>query len=126
MYVPRLFESHFSALKKLLNQPVTITADETTDVRDHSILNVIASVRGKPYLIGVLKMEACNHSTFSQAIIRSVSEAGISYQNVTSIVTDSAAYCKKAYKEVLSAVFPELAHVLCLAHVVNLAAEVFH
>ena len=68
-YVPRLFEAHFLALKDLLrNKPVSIIADEMTDVRDHSILNVIASVKGKPYLIGVVKMEACNHSTFSQAI----------------------------------------------------------
>ena len=126
-YVPRLFEAHFSALQDLLhNEPVSITADETTDVRDHSILNVIAGVQGKPFLIGVVKMEACNHSTFSQAIIQSVSEAGIAFENVTSIVSDSAAYCKKAYRDVLSAVYPNSVHVLCLAHIVNLAAEVFH
>ena len=49
MYIARLFESHFSSLTELiLDQPVTITADETTDVHDHSIFNVIASVKGKP------------------------------------------------------------------------------
>ena len=90
-YVPRLFEAHFSALLDLLrDKPVSIIADETTDVRDHSILNVIATVKGKPYLIGVVKMEACNHSTYSQAILSCASEAGISFQNVTSIVSDSA------------------------------------
>ena len=79
-YVPRLFESHFSTLKSFLcDKYVSITADETTDVRDHSILNVIASVRGKSYLIGVVKMDACNHSTFSQAIIKAVSEIGINF-----------------------------------------------
>ena len=57
-------------------------ADETTDVRDHSILNVIARVRGKSYLIGVVKMDACNHSTFSQAIIKTVSEVGINFNQV--------------------------------------------
>ena len=126
-YVPRLFEAHFLALKDLLrDKPVSIIADETTDVRDHSILNVIASVKGKPYLIGVVKMEACNHSTFSQAIISSVSEAGIAFQNVTAVVSDSAAYCKKAYRDVMSAVYSNSVHILCLAHIVNLAAEVFH
>ena len=59
-------------------------ADETTDVRDHSILNVIARVRGKSYLIGVVKMDACNHSTFSQAIIKTVSEVGINFNQVVS------------------------------------------
>ena len=127
VYVPRLFELHYAALTEILkDQPVSITADETTDVRDHSILNVLATVQGKPYLIGVVKMEACNHSTFSQAVIRSVTDIGIQFNQVTAVVSDSAAYCKKAYNDVLSAIFPNSVHVLCLAHIVNLVAEVFH
>ena len=110
----------------LHGQPVSITADETTDIRDHSILNVIATVRGQPYLIDVVKMDACNHSTFSKAIIQSVTGAGISFDDVIAIVSDSAAYWKKAYRDVLTVVFPKSTHILCLAHIVNLAAEVFH
>ena len=65
-YVPMLYGSHFSALKCLLHDKhVSITADETTNVRDHSILNVIASIQGRPFLISMVKMNACNHSTFS-------------------------------------------------------------
>ena len=41
-------------------------------------------------------------------------------------VSDSASYCKKAYKDVLSAVYPTSVHMLCLAHIVNLAAEISH
>ena len=122
-YIPRLFEAHFSALKAILkNQPVSITADETTDIRDH---NVVATLRGQPYLIDVVKMGACNHSTFSQAIIQSVTGAGIAFDQVIAIVSDSPAYCKKAYREVLSFMYTKSTHVLCLAHVVNLAAELF-
>ena len=49
----------------LKDQPVSITANE--NVRDHSILNVVATVSGQPYLINVVKMEACNSSTCSAA-----------------------------------------------------------
>ena len=127
VYVPRLYEKHYLALTEVVkNKPVSIIADETTDIRDHSILNVIASILGKPYLIGVIKMEACNHKTFSQAIIRSVTDIGIEFSQVISVVSNSAAYCKKAYRDVLSAVFSNSLHVLCLAHIVNLTAEVFH
>ena len=83
-YIPRLFDQHFSALKQLLLEsaptPIHITADETTDCRDHSILNVLASFSGKTYLIDVVKMEACNHSTFSRAILKAVAEVELPYE----------------------------------------------
>ena len=64
VYVPRLFEKHYSAHAEVFtSQHVSIAADETTDVRDH--LNAIASVRGTPYFCGVVHLEACNHCTFS-------------------------------------------------------------
>ena len=81
-----------------------------------------ASSIGTSYLIAVEQMEAFNHSTFSQAILKSLADAGISFNQIT----DSAAYCKKAVREVLSVVLPNSTHILCLAHIVNLAAEVFH
>lgn len=95
-------------------------------MRDHSILNVIASVRGKSHLMGVVKMDACNHSTFSQAIIKAVSELDINFNHVISVVTDNASYCKKVYRDVLSVVYPNSLHVLCIAHIINLVSEVFH
>ena len=127
-YVPRLFEQHYLALKELLqssSSPIYIIADETTDIRDKSILNVVASIRGKTYLIGVEYMEACNHSTFRQSILKCLGDAGIGFNQVHAVVSDSAAYCKKAVREVLSAVLPNSIHVLCLAHIVNLAADIF-
>ena len=56
-------------------------------------------------------MGACNHSTFSQAMIKSVTDVDIAFDNVMAIVSDSAAYCKKAYRDVLSVVFPKSTHV---------------
>ena len=127
MYVPRLFEQHLGALKSLLaDSAVSIVADETTDIRDHSILNVIALVKDKSYLIDVVTLEACNNVTFSQGIIKAVTDMGIQYDSVMAVVSDSAAYTIKAYREVLSVVFPKSLHVRCMAHIVNLAAEVFH
>ena len=39
----------------------------------------VLSVRGKTYLIGVEYMEACNHSTFSQSILKCLGDAGIGF-----------------------------------------------
>ena len=127
MYVPRLFEQHLGALTSLLaDSAVSIVADETTDIRDHSIVNVIALVKDKSYLINVVTLEACNNVTFSQGFIKAVTDMGIQYDSVMAVVSDSAAYTIKAYREVLSVVFPKSLHVRCMAHIVNLAAEVFH
>ena len=46
---------------------------------DHTVPNVMATVTGQPYLVDVVKMDACNHSTFSKSIIQSVTVAGISF-----------------------------------------------
>ena len=129
-YVPRAFEGHFIALKDLLKESapalVHLTADETTDVRDQSILNILATIRGKSYLIGFVRLDACNHSAFSRVIMKCVAEVDIPYEPIHAFITDSAAYyCKKEYREVLSSLFPRSTHVLCLAHIVNLAADVF-
>lgn len=126
VHVPRLFEGHFTSLKSLVRGlPVCIIADETTDIRDHSILNVIAGVRGKYYLIDVIKLDACNHSTLSRAVIQAVTSVEIDFTDVIAFVSDSAAFCKKAFREVLSPIFPNALHVLCLAHILNLAGDVF-
>ena len=126
-YIPRLFGEHFHALKSLVTDtPVGIVADETTDIRDHSVLNIVALVKGDSYLICVERMTACNHATFSQSIIKVVGDIGIKFEHVTAIISDSAAYCKKAYREILSVVFSKSVHVRCLAHIVNLVSEIFH
>ena len=74
---------------------MSITADETTDVRDYSLLNVIPTIRGRPYLLSRVKMDACNHTTFSQAIIQSVTEVGIAFDEVIAVVVVSAATAGK-------------------------------
>ena len=44
--VPFLYENLYLALTEVFKgKPVSITDDETTDIRDHSIVNVIATVR---------------------------------------------------------------------------------
>ena len=128
-YVLRAFEGHFITLKDLLKESapalVHLTVDETTDVRDQSMLNILATIRGKSYLIGIVRLKACNHSTFCRAIMKCVAEVDIPYERIHAFVTDSMAYCKKAYREALSPLLPRSTHVLCLAHIVNLAADVF-
>ena len=50
---------------------------------------------------------------------------GIEFEKIIAFVTDSAAYCRKAHREVLSNIFNNSYHVLCLTHILNLVGEVF-
>ena len=125
-HVPTLFQQHFEHLKLLLaDQPIAIIADETTDIKDKSILNVVATIRGKCYLIDVVKMEACNHATLSRAVIKAITSVEVTFDKIISFVTDSASYCKKAYKDILGPMFENAVQVLCLCHIMNNVGEVF-
>ena len=66
LHLPKLFACHFAALKaKLANESISIITDETTDCCDHSILNIIASIRGESFLIDDVTLSECNHQTVS-------------------------------------------------------------
>jgi hypothetical protein len=128
LYVPKLFKVHIDCLKALFDQAtpsISVIADETTDDRDQSILNILAGFGGKFYLIDVVRLDKCNHATLSQSVIKAVSDMGINYDKIVAFVSDSAAYCKKAHREVLAPVFENSVHVLCLAHVLNLVGTIF-
>ena len=86
----------------------------------------MALVKDKSYLIDVVALEACNNVTFSQGIIKAATDIGISYNNIVAVVSDSKAYITKAYRDVMSIVFPRSIHVRCMAHIVNLVSEIFH
>ena len=90
-----------TALKDILRgQLVSITADETTDVRDRSILKLL-QLSGIDLTSSLVEtMLAITHLSFSQAIIQSVTDVGIVFDEVIAVVTDSAATAgKHTYSE---------------------------
>ena len=62
------------------------------------LLSFIAGVENHYYLVDVIFMERCNHSTVAQAIIQSLHKNGLDLNDVWAVVTDNAAYCLKAYR----------------------------
>uniref|UniRef100_UPI00358FF509 uncharacterized protein n=1 Tax=Myxine glutinosa TaxID=7769 RepID=UPI00358FF509 len=124
VYVPRQFQVHFATLKRIVRDAkVSIVVNDT--VRDQGVTNVVAGVQGSYYLIDVCVMEVCDYSTLSQAVIQAVTNVGIRFEDVISVVTGSAATCQKAAREVLQPIFHNSCHVPCLAHIVNVSAQVF-
>ncbi|KAI7790722.1 hypothetical protein IRJ41_005008 [Triplophysa rosa] len=121
-HLPRVFEQHMEAvLNKISGKKMWV--DETTDIRDCSILNIVIGVEGHYFLTDVIFMESCNYTTFSQAIRGSLHRNNLDLNDVWALVTDNASYCLKAFKEVLKGVMPNSVHVTCLCHVINLVGE---
>ena len=93
LHLSKLFACHFAALKaKLASESISII----TDCHDHSILNIIASIRGESFPIDVVTLSECNHQTVSQACIRAVTHVDIEFEKIIVFVADSGAYCKKS------------------------------
>jgi hypothetical protein len=58
-------------------------------------------------------------------VVKTLQLYDIAFCDVIVFDTDNAAYMKKAYKSVLSPLFPNSVHITCLAHIVNLVGESF-
>lgn len=83
----------------------------------------ITGVENKYFLVDVIFMYRCNYSTISQAILASLHSNDLDLNDAWAVVTDNAAYCLKAYREVLKGVMLNSVHVTCLCHIINLVGE---
>lgn len=61
----------------------------------------------------------------SQAVVRTVNEYGIDFDNVLIFNSDNAAYMRKAFQDTLSCLFQYCVHITCHSHIVSLVANDF-
>lgn len=121
LYVPRVFSSHLETLKILFCQkPVSIIMDETTDACQRSVVNTLFVYRKDTKLVSVDFLTRVNNVTMGQTLINILPKYDISITFPRLFLTDSAAYMKKCYREVLHPIMPQLIHIPCCAHILNL------
>jgi hypothetical protein len=121
LYVPRVFSSHLEILKNLFRQkPVSIIMDETTDACQRSVVNTLFVYRKDTKLVSVDFLTRVNNVTMGQTLISILPKYDISITSPRLFLTDSAAYMKKCYREVLHPIMPQLIHIPCCAHILNL------
>ena len=121
IYLPRVFDKHSSLLQNYFNQkPVAIIMDETTDDCSRSVVNTLFAFRKTTKLVSVNFLEQVNNSTMGATLITILFNYNISYSLPRLFLSDSAAYMKKCYREVLKPIMPQLIHVPCCAHIMNL------
>ena len=121
IYLSNVFDKHFSLLQNYFNQkPVAIIMDETTDDCSRSVVNTLFSFRQNTKLVSVDFLDHVNNSTMGVTLLTILTNYNIPYSLPRLFLSDSAAYMKKCYREVLKPIMSQLIHMPCLAHIINL------
>ena len=114
------------------HKKIAVIFDEMSDDEGRFVLNIlfaplITNNEGKivSFLAETVFLAKTDHSTVSQAVVKTLQLYSIEFCDVIVFDTDNAAYMKKAYRTVLSPLFPCSVHVTCLAHIMNLVGESF-
>ena len=100
--------------------------DETTDDCSRSVVNTLFTFRQNTKLVSVDFLERVNNSTMGATLLTILANYNIPYSSPRLFLSDSAAYMKKCYREALKPIMPQLIHVPCCAHILNLIGYVLH
>lgn len=129
-YLDEIYNETVEKIRSIVgDKGIYFIVDETTDVKQRYVLNVLVGVLDgnpcKSMLLYSDELMATNNSTVTQAIINACSilwPNGINYERVLLLLSDQAAYMLKAGQN-LKTLFPNMKHISCLAHALNLVAE---
>ncbi|RHZ82361.1 hypothetical protein Glove_109g415 [Diversispora epigaea] len=97
--------------------------DETSDDCARSVVNTLFVFRTQTKLVSVDFLEQVNNSTIAQTLFSVLHFYNIPLNFPRLFLSDSAAYMKKSYRDVLKPIMPQLIHLPCLAHILNLIGE---
>jgi len=110
-YSDEVYSCHRAVLKESLQKkPTALIVDETTDATASRVLNITAVIlepakKGKP---GSLPLPfdtkfvtSVNSTTVGQAIVQTVVDYGIRYEDLQFVMCDNAPYMTKCIREVL-------------------------
>jgi hypothetical protein len=121
LYLPKVFQKHLESLIEIFNtKPVCIIMDELSDDCARSVVNTIFVYHQNTKLISVDFLDRVNSTTIGQTLFPLLHSYNISLNIPRLFLSDSAPYMKKCFREVLKPVIPQLVHVPCLAHILNL------
>lgn len=135
-YLFDVYQTERAALKELVaNKQVALIVDELSDSEGRFVLDVMAvfldfdelspSGNAVAWLLDSHFLTETNNRTVSQAVVKTVHDYGIEYDNVRVFNSDNVSYMKKAFCDTLSCLFPYCIHITCHSHIVNLVASDF-
>lgn len=130
-YLPKVREQEEAALKEIVKgKQVSILCDETTDRKGQCVFLVLiklleCSAQSQLYVGGVKILSNANATECARAIVEVINKLEIPFQQITSVVTDSARYMTKCVDSLKVLFGDSLIHVQCWAHKMNLVSSIF-
>ena len=131
-YQQKVFKNHKKQLKAVLSaaSSVAIVTDEASDTQDRFGLHILfipevdttSELSPAAYLADIVYLEKVNAVTVSQTVLTCVANMGVSYNNVSTFVTDNASYMSKAFEK-MTGILPNTVHCTCNAHILSLVGE---
>ncbi|CAB1328790.1 unnamed protein product, partial [Coregonus sp. 'balchen'] len=126
-YLPGLYPQYKQDIKDAVEgKDIYVILDETTDAFGRCALAILLQpVDKRPVVADLAFLDRVNFTTVSQAVISSLNNNGVDFNNVSAFVSDSASYMKKAFTSILKGLFPNSVYVTCFAHLLSLVLDVF-
>ncbi|XP_074621358.1 uncharacterized protein LOC141879906 [Acropora palmata] len=135
-YLFDVYQTERAALKEVVaNKQIALIVDELSDSEGRFVLDVMAvfldfdelspSGNSVAWLLDSHFLTETNNRTVSQAVVKTVHDYSIEYDNVRVFNSDNVSYMKKAFCNALSCLFPYCIHITCHSHIVNLVASDF-
>ena len=94
--------------------------DESSDDCARSVVNTLFTYQSHTKLVSVDFLEQVNNTTIAQTLLPILLSYNIPLNISHLFLSDSAAYMKKCYRDVLKPIMPQLIHLPCPAHILNL------
>src|SRR3954452_10709102 len=121
IYLPNVFNKHIDALKLIFDsKPICIIMDESSDDCGQPVVNTLFIYHSYTKLVSVDFLEQVNNTTIAQTLLPILHSYNIPLNLPHLFLSDSAAYMKKCYRDVLKPLMPQLLHLPCPAHILNL------
>ncbi|XP_063222256.1 heat shock factor protein-like isoform X1 [Bacillus rossius redtenbacheri] len=130
-YLPKLNAEKKDEIKSFVqNKKIVLMCDATTDRAGRCIfiilIKVLSSGSQQNVFVGAVKeLPSATGAECSRAILSTVVEFGINYEDVVGVVTDSARYMTKCVSSLKDIFSEKMVHIQCWAHKLNLVASLW-
>ncbi len=121
VYLPKVFDKYIDTLKLIFNyKPIYIIMNESSDDCIQSVVNTFFTYHSHTKLVLVNFLEQVNNSTIGQTLLPILHFYNIPLNIPYLFLSDSAAYMKKYYHDVLKPIMPQLIYLPYSAYILNL------